>query len=61
MKLPETIIIKAVGEGDLSDIIFELGVMSGTKNRYWIVFPKTNAKGITSLTREQFRGQFEDH
>ncbi len=63
MTLPETISIHAVGSPgtDLSDIIFELGVTSGNKNRYYILFPKTDENGLTQLSSDEFRGQFEDH
>ena len=46
---------------DVSGIIFELRVVSGTKNPYYVIFPKTDARGIARLSSEQFRGQFEDH
>jgi hypothetical protein len=63
MKLPDIITIRAKGKLgiDLSGIIFELCVTSGTKNRYYIIFPKTNAQGVAQLTSEEFHGQFEDH
>jgi hypothetical protein len=63
MKLPDTLTIRAKGTPgtDVSGIIFELTVVSGTKNRYYIILPKTDSGGIACLTSQQFRGQFEDH
>jgi hypothetical protein len=63
MKLPNTLTVRAKGTPgmDVSGIIFELTVASGTKNPYHIIFPKTDARGVARLSSEQFRGQFEDH
>jgi len=47
--------------GDLSGLIFQLRVTSGTKNPYYIYFPKTGVDGTTQITSEDFRGQFTDH
>lgn len=47
--------------GDLSGLIFQLRVTSGTKNSYDIHFPKTAADGTAQITAEDFRGQFTDH
>ena len=49
------------GEPDLSDIIVELHLQSGTKNPYYIGFPKTDPDGRASLSRAEVVGQFEDH
>jgi hypothetical protein len=46
--------------GDLSGLIFQMRVTSGTKNPFYIYFLKT-ADGTTQLTAEDFRGQFADH
>jgi hypothetical protein len=36
-------------------------VTAGSKNLFHIYFPKTSAEGTTSITAEDFRGQFADH
>lgn len=36
-------------------------VTAGTKNPFRIHFPKTLADGTTSMTAQDFRGQFNDH
>ena len=63
MKVPEKITIQLVPDspGDLDDLIVLLKVKSGTKNQYYIQFPKTNSQGVAELTREDFVGQFLDH
>jgi hypothetical protein len=63
MTLPPTITLKTICPqgGDLSDIIFKVRVTSGTKNQYYIYFPKTTLNGIAGLSAEDFRGQFNDH
>jgi len=63
MKLPQIISIQAKGESlqGVSGLIFELGVTSGTKNRYPIIFPKTDRSGVAYLTCDEFRDQFKDH
>ena len=45
---------------DLSGIIVELHIQSGTKNSYSIIFPKTDARGRTTLSRTDIVEQFED-
>jgi len=35
--------------------------MAGTKNLFYIYFPKTSVDGNASITAEDFRGQFADH
>lgn len=63
MKLPPVLTLKVdcPQGGDLSGLIFEMRVTSGTKNLYHIYFPKTSADGMACLTAEDFRGQFNDH
>ena len=63
MTLPPVIEIKVdcPQGGDLSGLIFQMRVTAGTKNLYYIHFPKTSADGTASLTAEDFRGQFTDH
>jgi hypothetical protein len=56
-----TIRAKGMLDMNVSGIIFELEVKSGTKNRYSIIFPKTDNHGVAQLTSKEFRGQFEDH
>jgi len=46
---------------DLSGIIVELTVTTGLKNPYHIYFPKTDSRGIATLTSDDFVGQFTDH
>ncbi|HUR83547.1 MAG TPA: hypothetical protein VM733_22515 [Thermoanaerobaculia bacterium] len=63
MKTPEQIRVRieCPDEDDLSGIIVEMLVHAGGKNAYRIYFPKTNTLGVTTLTREDFNGQFKDH
>jgi len=63
MKIPEEIRVRVEcdDEADLSGLIVELTVTSGHKNSYRIDFPKTDDSGATTLTRDDFVGQFEDH
>jgi hypothetical protein len=63
MTLPPIITLKidCPEGGDLSGLIFEMRVTAGTKNLFYICFPKTSAHGTTSITAEDFRGQFADH
>ena len=63
MTLPPVIEIKVdCPEGcDLLGLIFQMRVTAGTKNLYYIYFPKTSADGTARLTAEDFRGQFTDH
>jgi hypothetical protein len=46
---------------DLSELIFRMRVTAGTKNPYYIHFPKTSVDGTTRITAEDFRGQFRDY
>src|SRR5207248_2835791 len=63
MKLPERISLQIFCRSaiDLSGLIAELIVSSGDKNPYRIYFPKTDNFGKTTLTRNDFIGQFRDH
>jgi hypothetical protein len=63
MTLPPIIALKVncPEGGDLSGLIFEMRITAGTKNLFYICFPKTSADGTTSITAEDFRGQFDDH
>lgn len=63
MTLPAEIRIQAgcLGNADLSELIFQLTVHSGTKNPFHIYFPKTNSNGLAVLSADDFRGQFSDH
>jgi hypothetical protein len=63
MNVPErtTVHVIITGESDLSGIIVELTVTAGRKNPYRIYFPKTDASGQATLTRNDFMGQFTDH
>ena len=63
MNLPDKIQIKLTNNDNLhiDNIIIEAKVKSGSKNHYFIHFPKTNIDGISTLTKSDFIGQFEDH
>jgi hypothetical protein len=63
MTLPPVIQLRVSSPegGDLSGLIFQMRVTSGTKNPYYIYFPKTAADGSAQITAEDFRGQFTDH
>lgn len=63
MKLPHKIkvILESDKDADLRDIIVQLKVRAGNKNPYYIYFPKTNRSGASTLTQEDFIGQFKDH
>ena len=62
MTLPPVIQIKVdcPEGGDLSGLIFQMRVTAGTKNPYYIHFPKTASDGTAHITAEDFRGQFTD-
>lgn len=62
MNVPEriTVHVASSNESDLSGIIVELVVTAGQKNPYRIYFPKTDASGVATLTRDDFIGQFTD-
>jgi hypothetical protein len=63
MKLPKKINVQLVSDSpiNLDGLIVMLKVKSGTKNPYYIQFPKTNLQGVAQLTQEDFIGQFMDH
>ena len=63
MKLPEKIYLQVTNkkETKVKDIIVQLKVRSGTKNPYYIFFPKTDEDGESILSLNDFSGQFEDH
>ena len=63
MKLPEKIYLQVTNKKGMKvkDIIVQLKVRSGTKNPYYIFFPKTNEDGESILSQNDFSGQFEDH
>jgi hypothetical protein len=63
MKVPErvTVRVSCDGASDLSCLIVELTVSAGRKNPYRIYFPQTDRSGVTTLTRDDFIGQFQDH
>ena len=63
MLVPEKIVvrIKSNSAVPVADLIVHLRVQAGTKNPYFILFPKTNAHGTAELTRDDFVGQFKDH
>ncbi|MBI3986216.1 MAG: hypothetical protein HY343_04825 [Lentisphaerae bacterium] len=62
MNLKDKIQLRVVcdADPDLSALIVELHVQSGTKNPYSIVFPKTDRAGHASLSRTDIVEQFED-
>ena len=63
MKLPEKIYleIKSKKETELEDLIVQLNVRSGRKNPYHIFLPKTDKDGRAIISKDDFKGQFEDH
>ena len=63
MVLPEIIHINVLSKNqiELHDLIFEIKVISGTKNNYHIFFPKTDRNGKAKLLKSDFIGQFTDH
>ena len=63
MRVPETISIQLQCQDavDLSGIICEIEIAAGSKNLYYIVFPKTDQNGRSSLSADDVKGQFEDH
>lgn len=62
MKLAGSVQLRVVCDKtpDLSEIIVELHIQSGTKNSYCIVFPKTDTRGLAVLSRSDIVEQFED-
>jgi hypothetical protein len=63
MNLPSKIDLQVVcaGESNLSDIIARITVHAGSKNPYYIYFPKTNNDGRTSISADEFMEQFDSH
>ena len=63
MKIPEQMTVRVVStdEEDLSGLIVELMVTTGSRNPYYIQFPRTDSSGMATLTRDDFVGQFTDH
>ena len=63
MELPENLHaqLRCATPDDLSGLILEIRVTTGTKNPYYILFPKTDADGRAALSRSEFLGQFHDH
>jgi hypothetical protein len=63
MKFPEKVTVQLVSDSpdNLGGVIVILKVKSGTKNPYYIQFPKTNLQGAAELTQDDFVGQFMDH
>src|SRR3546814_4489583 len=47
--------------GPPSGLIVGMRITSGTKSRYSIYFPKTDAQGRTALKQTAVLGQFKDH
>ena len=63
MRFPEKTTLQIVSDspGDLDGLIILIKVRSGTKNPFYIEFPKTDWQGAAELTQEDFVGQFMDH
>jgi hypothetical protein len=63
MKIPELLKVRVVcdNESDLGDLIVEMIVTTGKKNPYRLRFAKTDRSGMSTLTRDDFIGQFTDH
>jgi hypothetical protein len=63
MTLPPQIELRArcAEVPDLSDVIFEMQITSGSKNPYRIIFPKTTRDGHSLLCAADIAGQFTDH
>jgi hypothetical protein len=63
MRLPPIIELKVEcpQQGDLSGLIFELLVTTGSKNPFRIHFEKTSENDTTRITAEDFCGQFNNH
>ena len=63
MEAPDRISVQVIdnsGNG-VEGIIIELKVVSGRKNPYTILSPKTDKNGTAQITKSDFIGQFEDH
>jgi hypothetical protein len=63
MTLPPQIELRArcAEAPDLSDVIFEMQITSGSKNAYRIIFPKTTRDGHSLLCAADIAGQFTDY
>jgi hypothetical protein len=63
MTLPPRIELRArcADAADLSDLIFEMQITAGSKNRYRVLFPKTARDGRSLLSADDIAGQFTDH
>ena len=63
MKVPEKIYIQLSSDEklNLSGIILDIKIRAGHRNPYYITTPKTDNEGKSILTKEDLRGQFEDH
>lgn len=53
--------IKSDKKCDLKDLIVIMKITAGTKNPYYISFPKTDQNGRSVLTKEDLISQFDDH
>lgn len=63
MKAPNklTVQIKSDFPTKVENIISVVKVRSGTKNPFYILFPKTDSQGVAKLTQDDFVGQLIDH
>ncbi|MEW6515747.1 MAG: hypothetical protein AB1439_02415 [candidate division FCPU426 bacterium] len=63
MKLYDELVlrVKSNKKCDLGDLIVIMKITAGTKNPYYIEFPKTDKNGFAILKKEELIGQFEDH
>jgi hypothetical protein len=63
MKLYKELIlqVKSNKKCDLSDLIVMMKISAGTKNPYFISFPKTDKYGSSILRKEEIIDQFMDH
>lgn len=53
--------IKSDEKCDLKDLLVIMKITAGTKNPYYISFPKTDQNGRSVLTKGELIGQFNDH
>ncbi len=63
MQVPELLRVRLQADTsvNLGGVIVQLRASTGVKNPYFILFPKTDAKGETALSGSDFVGQFKDH
>jgi hypothetical protein len=63
MILPSRIVLKAtLGDGTPAvGLIFQMTLTTGRKNPYAILFPKSDAAGVSELGAVDVKGQFTDH